>query len=274
MAIFDYNGKKIFYTVEGKGKPILLLNGIMMTTVSWEPVADVLRENNTLIRLDLLDQGQSQKMTEDYSIEDQADVVAALIKHLNLGPVSVVGISYGGYTGLNLATKYHGKGLVDRLILFNTAADVNFRDGELFKLFMQTAKNDDAYVFYLTTIPIFYSPTWYETRTDWMKEREDLLVGLFSQKPYRDTVYRLAKSCMTHNVLNKLDKIDCPVVVISGEEDYLLPFPRQKAIYDGVKDGHLLIMSRTGHVSTYESPYIFTSLILGFVNNPKTKFEI
>lgn len=89
MAVFEYKNMKINYLIEGSGKPILLLNGIMMTTLSWEPVASPLRQNNTLIRLDLLDQGLSEKQTTDYTINDQADLVYEFIKFLKYDKVNI-----------------------------------------------------------------------------------------------------------------------------------------------------------------------------------------
>jgi pimeloyl-ACP methyl ester carboxylesterase len=42
----------------------------------------------------------------DHSARVEADDVAALIRHLNLTSAHVVGLSYGGLTALNLASKY------------------------------------------------------------------------------------------------------------------------------------------------------------------------
>lgn len=272
MNSFEYKGLKINYKVEGEGNPILLLNGIMMTILSWEPIAQVLNKTNTLIRLDLLDQGQTEKCVNDYSIDDQADLVAAFIKHLGYQKVSIVGISYGGYVGLNLAARYPD--VVDRLIIFNSSASVDPRDTEMFKQFMHVAAQDDPYAFYLTTIPLFYSPTWYITRTKWMEERKDLLVNFFKSKEYRQTVYRLSKSCLTHDITKNLKNIKAQTLIVNGDEDYLIPYPKQRFLLDNIKDSYLVTMAKTGHVSPYENPIVFTSLIIGFINNPVKKINI
>ena len=62
MATFKFQDKQIYYDVQGEGKPILILNGIMMSTKSWEPFMPTLKENNQIIRVDFLDQGQSDKL--------------------------------------------------------------------------------------------------------------------------------------------------------------------------------------------------------------------
>ena len=272
MAIFEYKNMKINYLIEGSGKPILLLNGIMMTTLSWEPVASPLRQNNTLIRLDLLDQGQSEKQTTDYTINDQADLVYEFIKFLKYDKINIVGISYGGYVGLNLASRYPK--IVDRIIIFNSSANVDERDKEMFKQFIHSANSNDPYAFYLTTIPLFYSPSFYEENNDWIKQRESLLVKFFENKDYLMTIKRLAKSCLTHDVRNDLKHIIADTLIVNGDEDYLIPIARQKYLHYNIKNSKLVSMGKTGHVSPYENPILFTSLVYGYINNPTFEFNI
>lgn len=272
MAIFEYKNQNINYLVEGSGKPLILLNGIMMTVASWEPVAEPLRKDNTLIRLDLLDQGASEKQSTNYEISDQADLVASFIKFLGYEKVNIVGISYGGYVGLNLASRYPD--LVDRMVIFNSAADVDERDKEMFKQFIHVANLDDAYAFYLTTIPLFYSPTFYTTHNKWMKDREQLLIKFFENANYRQTVKRLATSCLGHDVRKNLSKITAKTLIVNGEEDYLIPIDKQRFLLDNIPNSNLVSMGKTGHVSPYENPIVFTSLIYGFINNPTLEFKI
>lgn len=104
----------------GEGKPILLLNGIMMSTKSWGPFLNSFSNSNKLIRVDFLDQGQSTRLKGYYEHDIQVEVTHALVLHLKLESVSIIGISYGGEVALEYAIKYPE--FVDRLVLFNTAA--------------------------------------------------------------------------------------------------------------------------------------------------------
>ena len=83
MSILNYKGRNIYYDVQGEGLPILILNGIMMSTKSWEPFVESLSEHNMLIRLDFIDQGQSDKLENSvYNQEIQVDIVDTLLSHL------------------------------------------------------------------------------------------------------------------------------------------------------------------------------------------------
>ncbi len=54
MSYLSHNGSKIYYEVHGEGEPLILLNGIMMSTVSWKAFVPVLKENNKLILMDFM----------------------------------------------------------------------------------------------------------------------------------------------------------------------------------------------------------------------------
>ena len=96
MPTFEMDGRHIYFESHGQGRPLVLLNGIMMSCVSWQPFVEALSANNRLILVDFLDQGKSEKMvgqTYDHGI--QVQVVRRLLEHLNLQSACVAGISYG-----------------------------------------------------------------------------------------------------------------------------------------------------------------------------------
>ena len=108
MAVFDFNGKEIYYETYGEGRPLIVLNGIMMSCASWAEFVEPFSASNQLILVDFLDQGKSAKMEgQTYTQAIQVEVVAALLEHLSLERVSVLGISYGGEVALQFVLKYH-----------------------------------------------------------------------------------------------------------------------------------------------------------------------
>ena len=85
MAEFIFEGKQVYYEVHGNsGEPIIILNGIMMSTLSWKPFIKDFSKNNVAILVDFLDQGRSARMSEDYNHEIQVRLVNALIDQLLL----------------------------------------------------------------------------------------------------------------------------------------------------------------------------------------------
>ena len=123
MAYFTYLNKQIFYEDQGVGEPILFLNGIMMSTKSWEPFVTSMTKNNRFLRLDFFDMGQSARMDEFYTQALQVEVIKALLDHLRLSKINIMGISYGGEVAIQFALKYQKH--LRRLMLFNTTSRTN-----------------------------------------------------------------------------------------------------------------------------------------------------
>lgn len=272
MAILNYQGKSVYYDVKGEGKPILILNGIMMSTKSWEPFVPTLSEHNMLIRLDFLDQGQSDRLNEAYTQEIQVGILVELLLELNLPKVSVVGISYGGEIAVQFAYLYPH--LVDRLILFNTTPYTSPWLAEIGHSWVNIGKTRNGQNYYQATIPVIYSPSFYAGRLDWMKKREAYLVPLFSNPAFLDAMERLTVSAESYDARAHLSKITAPTLIVSGDEDYLTPLADQKKLHEAIKGSYHLVLPGVGHASMYEKPMMFSTLVLGFINAKDTTYTI
>ena len=107
MAFFDFEDKKVYSEIHGEsGEPLLILNGIMMSTNSWRPMLKNLSKNNVAILVDFLDQGQSSRMTEGYTHAIQVRLLDALLDILPYEKVSIMGISYGGEVAIQYAVEH------------------------------------------------------------------------------------------------------------------------------------------------------------------------
>jgi pimeloyl-ACP methyl ester carboxylesterase len=273
MAELIFKGRHIYYDVKGIGKPFLILNGIMMSTKSWEPFMESFSENNMCIRLDFIDQGQSDKLASSVYTQDlQVQIIEALIKELKLNKVSLVGISYGGEVALEFAVKHPN--LVDRLVLFNTAAYTSPWLAEIGYKWNSIGRTRDGKTYYQATIPAIYSPSFYEARLDWMKKREEILLPIFSNPDFLDAMERLTNSAEHFDVRDQLDQITAPTLIVAADEDYLTPMNNQKYLAEHIKDSSLVILPGVGHASMYEKPLMFVSLLLGFINAKQTSYQV
>lgn len=170
MPTFEMDGRHIYFESHGQGRPLVLLNGIMMSCVSWQPFVEALSANNRLILVDFLDQGKSEKMvgqTYDHGI--QVQVVRRLLEHLNLQSACVAGISYGSEVALEFAVTYPE--MTDRLILLNATAATGWWLGDIGRAWNLASGSGEAY--YHTAIPVIYSPDFYTKRHAWMENRKN-----------------------------------------------------------------------------------------------------
>jgi pimeloyl-ACP methyl ester carboxylesterase len=272
MAEFQYRNKTVYYESHGSGEPILLLNGIMMSTKSWASFIENFSQNNRLILVDFLDQGQSGRMTEAYGHEIQRGLVGALLDHLGLKTVNICGISYGAEVGLGFAVEHPER--VRRLVLFNGAARTAPLLADIGHAWNEAAKLEGGLAYYLAAIPVIYSDTYYERQKEWMARRQETLVPYFAKPEVKEPLIRLTNSSESFNVVDKLSRLDMPVLVVSAEKDYLIPLREQETMLKGIKSAHHVVLSDCGHASMYEKPLLFCTLVLGFVNAARTEFVI
>lgn len=273
MSHFWINDKKVYFEDEGSGKPIILLNGIMMSTRSWAPFVESFKANNRLIRVDFFDQGQTDKLIgASYTHQIQVDLLKSLFDHLKLEQASIVGISYGGEIAIQFAIKY--KHLVDRLVLFNTAAYTNPWLKDIGRAWIAAGKTRNGEAYYNTAIPVIYSPLFYETNQAWMQNRKKVLIPVFSNELFLDQMERLTLSSESYDVKEQLQEIEAETLIISAEEDYLTPVDNQKFVAERIKHSHWVKIPGAGHASMYEKPLLFTTLCLGFINAKDTKYTI
>ena len=86
----------------GRGDPVVLLNGGMMTMAMWEPIAAVLQPSYQVIRCDFRGQLLSPGPPPASIGAHAADVVAVL-DALDVTRAHLVGTSFGGLVGIALA---------------------------------------------------------------------------------------------------------------------------------------------------------------------------
>ena len=104
----EINGYQIHYIEAGTGEPLLMIPGSFSTYRVWNRIIPYLSDNFRIIAVDYVGTGASDKPKSGfrYTIDEQADLIAAMIRKLELGSVNIAGASYGGVIVLNLAARY------------------------------------------------------------------------------------------------------------------------------------------------------------------------
>ncbi len=273
MAFFEIDGRSVYYETHGQGPSFVLLNGIMMSTRSWLPFLETLSNANQVILVDFLDQGQSDRLEgQVYDQSIQVRLLVALLDHLKLPKASFAGISYGGEVALRLAVDHPER--VERLILLNTTAYTSPQLLDVGRAWNKAAATGDGQAYYYTTIPVIYSPSFYERKLDWMRRREAILIPVFSDARFTRAMIRLTLSAESHDVRERLHTIQVPTLVVSSDQDFLTPIADQKYLSAHIPGASHVVIQNTGHASMYEQPAVFLTLLLGFVNLKTTEFTI
>ena len=109
MPSFRHGAVEIAYLDEGEGDPIVLVHGFASSkNVNWVYpawVSELKKNGRRVIALDFRGHGDSSKLydPEQYSIEILAGDVIALMDHLKIARIDMMGYSMGGRTTAYLA---------------------------------------------------------------------------------------------------------------------------------------------------------------------------
>ena len=112
------HGYRRAFRIAGSGPVILLIHGIGDNSTTWEAVQAKLAQRFTVIAVDLLGHGQSDKPRADYSVAAYANGMRDLLKLLGIERVTVVGHSLGGGVAMQLAYLFPEH--CDRLVLVSS----------------------------------------------------------------------------------------------------------------------------------------------------------
>lgn len=112
---FDWNDHKIIYKIADQGKPwLLLIHGFPTASFDWHKVWKPLSEKYSLIAVDMLGFGYSDKPTDfPYSIMKQADLVEDLLQHLEITAYHILAHDYGDTVTQELIARYNEGGEVE-----------------------------------------------------------------------------------------------------------------------------------------------------------------
>ncbi len=113
MKQLVYKNTKISYTDEGKGTALVLLHGFLENKGMWNAYVPELIKKHRVITVDLLGHGNTECLGYVHAMEDQADMIYALLLFLKIRKSVLFGHSMGGYIALAFAELYpdHVKGL-------------------------------------------------------------------------------------------------------------------------------------------------------------------
>ena len=108
----------MIYRVAGSGPPVVLIHGMINSSVHWESVALRLADSYTVIAPDLIGHGESAAPRGDYSLGAHAAGIRDLLTAIGIDSATVVGHSLGG--GVAMQFFYQFPQRTERLILVSS----------------------------------------------------------------------------------------------------------------------------------------------------------
>jgi non-heme chloroperoxidase len=219
---------EIHYEDHGSGRPVVLIHGYPLNGTSWErQERELLAHGYRVITYDRRGFGMSSQPTIGYDYDTFASDLKALIEHVDLSDVVLVGFSMGtGEVIRYLAT--YGSDRVDKAVLLGTIPPFVLKtddnpegvDGKVFED-LKAAIASDRYAFFEGFFNSFYNvDDLGGTRISDRAWQASFNVAVGSS-PFAS--YACVDTWLT-DFRADLPKIDVPVLVMHGTADRILPF--------------------------------------------------
>jgi pimeloyl-ACP methyl ester carboxylesterase len=226
----------------GDGPPVLLINGLGAHTSMW----GALERNLTGMRLISYDSpgvGGSPSKYPPPSIKKLADVLVKLLDQLALPQVDVLGYSFGGAVAQQLAYRYPDR--VRRLVLTATLPGWGSVLGEP------------------KSVALAYNPLRYLSRSLYESTIGDLAGGQartsaafraqqsshrLTQRPKLLAYYCQIATLTTWSSLPWLGEIAVPTLVVTGDDDPLVPPANSYLLAQRIEGARLLVVPDEGHL--------------------------
>jgi len=146
----EVNSLNLYYEIHGSGRPIMLLHGGLASGETFGPVLDALAAGHQVVVPDLQGHGRTADIDRPIDIRLMADDIAALIDHLGLEKVDLVGYSLGGGVAFFTAVKYPEK--VGKLVM--VSANIR-RDAIPAEMLAQQEQIGSAAVEFMKETPMY-----------------------------------------------------------------------------------------------------------------------
>ncbi|MFF4825705.1 alpha/beta fold hydrolase [Streptomyces sp. NPDC001312] len=272
LAVGAENGApiEIHYEDHGNGRPVVLIHGYPLNGDSWErQEAALLDRGYRVITYDRRGFGRSSRPTLGYDYDTFAGDLAALLDHLDLTDVALVGFSMGTgevvrYLGTRGSARVRKAVLLGVLVPYLRKADDNPEgvDGAVFEN-IKAAIVADRYSYFDAFFADFYNV--------------DVLGGSKISDAAVRASWNVAAGASPHASLACVDtwltdfrtdlpNIDVPTLVVHGTEDRILPFEATAARLPGlIKDVHLVSVERGPHAIGWTHPDEVNEALLAFL---------
>jgi len=265
MPTCQLSRAELFYLEKGQGEALVFLNGLSGDHLYWNGQLRAFARRYRCLALDNRDVGQSAYSGCAYTIADLAADVAELLTRLGISAAQVVGLSMGGMIAQELALA--APHLVKGLVLVDTLAraDEWFR-GTLTAFEAIRRQVPDTAAFFETILPWWVSHRYFEAsdRVTWLR-------WLLHQNPHPqrlDGFLRQIEAMRAHDALERLQRIGCPVLIVSGEDDGVSPPRYARQLHERIPQSELVLLSGVGHAPPIENPVEFNARLTAFLESP------
>jgi 3-oxoadipate enol-lactonase len=255
----------IAYEVRGRGRPLVLIHGVAMGRLGWEPVAGRLASHFRLVVIDNRGVGASTAPTPPYSAAEMAEDVLAVLDAEGIDRAHVVGASLGGMVAQQLALTRPER--VDRLVLAGTVPG-GWRNWSM----------PPETLWLMTWGPLLPEPVRLRAfaerslGVETLRRRPQVAERLVAARradpqPSRGWLGQVGAGVFFDPDGRQRD-LAAPTLVVHGTEDQVVDPRNAEVLTDLIPGARLVWFEGAGHLFFWEEPARFARLVTDFLEAP------
>jgi pimeloyl-ACP methyl ester carboxylesterase len=246
----------IHYTDEGRGPALVLIHAFPLDHTMWRSQIDHFKGRFRVVAPDLRGFGKSRPAMP-WTIDDACEDIRQILDTLGIENCALAGLSMGGYVSLPFQERYPGR--VNKLILANTRARAdNDAEKSARTAMIAALEQGGAAILPDRMLPRLLGPNASPQVVQLVRSvilNTDPQAAIYAVMAMRD---RADKTTVLH-------RIDCPALVISGEDDVISKLEEGGEMAAAIPGGRFAAIPKAGHLTNLENPQAFNKALEDFL---------
>jgi 3-oxoadipate enol-lactonase len=253
---------KLLHHVEaGSGEPVVLVHAIGCDHRMWDSLAEALAPRFRVVRVDVRGHGQSPVPEGEYSLDDLADDVLAVLDALKIEKAHWVGLSMGGMIGQAFALAHPER--LGRLVLANTTSGYGPDGPKMWEARMKAVREGGMAAIADLVMQRYFS--------DEFRERNPDVVARVKERVLTTPAKGYLACCAAIRDLDfteKLSGIHSRTLVVAGGKDAGTPPSMSETIAKRIPGSQLAVLPDAAHLSAVEAAETFNAWVRDFLAAP------
>ncbi|NHM32117.1 alpha/beta fold hydrolase [Neobacillus terrae] len=254
MPMLDVDESSIFFSVKGKGVPIVFIHPPVLTSLNFVYQVEELSRNFQVITFDIRGHGRSDYSNKPITYKLVADDIKHLLNHLQIEKAFICGYS----TGASI--------LLEFLLLYENLALGGIAISGLSEVSDSTLKKQLTLAINLAKAEAVSVLSWGISWTN--SDTKKLFFKMFkdSKKGHPRNIQQYYEYCLSYSCTNQLDKIHLPILLIYGQKDKQF-YHYAEILRKRLKCNELKFINNVSHQIPTKKANELNQLISQFIQN-------
>lgn len=272
----EINGINVHYKLAGDGEPVfILLHGFGASTFSWREVMGPFSELGTVIAYDrpafgLTERPLDWKENNPYTQESNIQILLGLMDAFAIKEAILIGNSAGGTLATAFTLEHPDR--VTALIEVSAAIYQTRPDSGFLNWLLQTPQMDHVGPLIARRLAgrqgdAFIESAWHNPSL--FQANPEIAAGYrvpLIAENWDRALWEHTKAAQPPNLADRLGQIQVPTLVISGDDDQIVPVDNSIRLAEDIPGAQLVVIDNCGHLPQEECPDDFMESVINFLN--------